>query len=273
MDPHLERFQAVRQSHAPRIMHMHDKGLARITLLQISQQFLDMQRIGGADRIGDHDVIDAHLQSRVNDPRHRFQRGFAEERAGERGGDRQTQLDLAFFRQHFFQRLQRLIHSLASVLQVVPLASADHIAHFIDGQADCLAGAEQIGHQHGQLHPAGIFAPRMRQHRFGVSHLRNRLGMNERGHFHRAKPGFGQRIDDGNLLRCLDEVADVLEPVARPDFDDFDLFGQTHIKSPFHLSALAALPRSAPACRHRSRCCSRRGPARVCGYWSAFPTV
>ena len=102
MDPHLERFQAVRQSHAPRIMHMHDKGLARITLLQISQQFLDMQRIGGTDRIGDHDVVDAHLQPRINDPRHRFQRSFAEERAGKRGGDRQTQLDLAFFRQHFF---------------------------------------------------------------------------------------------------------------------------------------------------------------------------
>ena len=65
-------------------------------------------------------------------------------------------------------------------------------------------------------------------HLGGVGHPRHPFRRNEAARFDRLEAGVGQPVDQFYSRRRRHFAGFVLQPVARADFDNFDLFRKTH---------------------------------------------
>ena len=91
------------------------------------------------------------------------------------------------------------------------------------------------------------------EHLRGVGHLRHPLRADEGGDFDHGKPGRAQAIDELDLVGGRHRGALVLQPVARPDLDDRDVFGHVvHAGGP-EGPPLQTVARRAPSFRARLR--------------------
>ncbi|MCY1549821.1 hypothetical protein D9M68_860200 [compost metagenome] len=86
--------------------------------------------------------------------------------------------------------------------------------------------ALQVGGQRG-VGDAGQLLD-LREDFGAASHLRHPFGRDEAADFHIVQAGGGQVVDQAHLVRHADWLFLVLQAVARADFDQADLFGQTH---------------------------------------------
>ena len=62
-----------------------------------------------------------------------------------------------------------------------------------------------------------------RQHLFRIRHLRHFLRVDKARHLETAQPGIDQSLDELNLGGSGHDPRLALQPIARPDFDDFDV--------------------------------------------------
>jgi hypothetical protein len=58
------------------------------------------------------------------------------------------------------------------------------------------------------------------EHLHAVGELRDHVLAHERGHLHPLQPRAGEQADQPELVRGLDHLGLVLEPVPRPDLAD-----------------------------------------------------
>ena len=113
---------------------------------------------------------------------------------------------------------QRLVDALVDVLAAERFGGRGEHRDFVDAGGERALEAREV---RDERRVARARPPRdAGEHLGGVGHLRHPLRADERRHFDHRQARRAQAVDERDLVGGRHERALVLQPVARPDFDD-----------------------------------------------------
>ena len=103
-----------------------------------------------------------------------------------------------------------------------PSEAAQPAPNFIHTRFDCAKRTALVQHQADENDPV---APRqLGGHGIGIGHLRHELGIHEARGLDSPHPGVERMADEIEFLRGAEQHRFILQPVARTDFDNFNVW-------------------------------------------------
>lgn len=205
--------------------------MCRPVIRQAPEQGADFGGRTDADCVGQRDFL-GHLDRKfLRDGQHGVVFHFAFERAAECGadGDLCTQSFGAGEAQHGAGFGETFGDGLALILLPEGVARHDHAADLIDAPCAAFAGGKRAHHAALVESKADIGAVgAIRQacdHGFGICHLGHTLRVDEARHLKPPRTIIDHATDHGQFGFGRDDIRLVLEPVARANFDQFDILG------------------------------------------------
>ena len=229
MNSGVHRGQCIGERHAVGVVEVNPQLDLRPSRHKTLAQMVNVGRIGHSRRRGHIESLASEIDQLREERLDSFlcNRPFVGAEEGHADCYVNARPHFAAYLQDLVYILHEILHASVLILAAVCLGHGDECDQHVRASSDGPLRSLAVGHQRPVGDSRGAFDAG--HHLLRVGHLRDHLGMDERGRLDGCDPGTYEDIDHRDLVFGRNHLVEALKAVARPHFGDRDSVGDSQL--------------------------------------------